>query len=664
MVMDTLDAATMTDAESMQRAEEARLSQVAGLTLSLIAKRKEAMDWRQGCGIEKEWSDADDAYEGVDDANRGEAALQKPRSPNGGSYGATRKLTTRSTAYLNITRPYTDAAAARVADMLIPSDERNFSIRPTPIPDVAGIQIPPEQAAEVKAQLEAEAQKRSEAAQLRIEDWLTECHYDAEMRKVIEDCAKLGTGILKGPYPVRRKQDVVMQQADGGGLALVQAESIVPASRRVSVWDFFPDKSCGESINNGAYVFERDRISARQVRDLIGQPGYLDRELMACLREGPSRGEGDPRRKGEDESFEVWYFTGEITRSDLDALYQRAGDDVHALMVTATIINDRIVKIAESPLECRDYGYDLMCWQRRIGMPYGIGVASQISVPQRMLNAATRNMNDNAALSSGPQIVCMRGAVMPADGAWELVPRKLWWADPESSVDDIRKAFMAIDIPTRQAELMAQIQFALKIAEDVTGLPMLMQGNQGKAPDTVGGMEILNTNANTVLRRIARLFDDLLTKPHIRRYYAWIMEYGDESEKGDFQIDARGSTSLVERDIQRQAILGMGAMVVDPRFGLDPELWAQEMLRANKIDPKRLALTDAKKQQMQAQQVAQLQAQQQAAQQALEARMRADQMRLETQKAINQSDNLTDLTIARERNATSVALGHSVAAIR
>ena len=41
------------------------------------------------------------------------------------------------------------------------------------------------------------------------------------------------------------------------------------------------------------------------------------------------------------------------------------------------------------------------------------------------------------------------------------------------------------------------------MAEDITGLPLIMQGS-GSAPDTVGGMQMVNNNASTVLRRIAR----------------------------------------------------------------------------------------------------------------------------------------------------------------
>ena len=645
-------------------------AQIAALEQSLSEKRKHAIEHRVALGIEREWVECEDAYEGVDDANRFEerpvsARLVKPATPDGGSLGFRHRRGTRSTVFLNITRPYTDAASARVSDMLAPTDDRTFSILPTPIPDLF---ITPEEAVHpaIHAQIVQDinkqrdiAEHKAQAAQERIDDWLTECQFHTELRKVIEDCSRLGTGVLKGPYPAKRTRNAMSKV--NGAVAIERMVEIVPESRRIDPWNLFPDPSCGEDIHNGSFVFERDYLSSKQIRELIGQPGYLDDRIQGVLKEGPAKinVSEDARRYLDDERYEVWYFSGQLNQDDLlmlDQGYQARDDSGEFVNVLCTMINDRIIKATESYLDSGDFCYDLVTWQRRVGMPWGIGIVKQISVPQRMVNGGVRNMSDNAALSSAPQIIRMRGVVDPADGVDEIVPRKVWWCDPNSSVDDIRKAFMAIEIPTMQQELLNIIQFALQMAENVTGLPMLMQGNQGAAPDTVGGMELLNNNANSVLRRVAKIFDDFITTPHIRRYYEWILLYGKEEEKGDFIIDARGSSSLVDRDIQRRAILGMGQLVLNPIFGADPELWFEEALRANKIDPSRLKISDKKKLQMQqqamAQQQAALQAQQQAmaqqqaaAQQEAAQQQAAEQQKLQAQMAMKAAELRTQLQI-------------------
>lgn len=645
--------------EEERKAEEARLRQIAALTQTLIRKRQEAIDYRATCGIEDEWSECEDSYEGIDDANRGTEQSARVRvakpTASGASATTTRSVGgTRSTVFLNITRHYVDAASARVADMLVPTDDKNFAFLPTPIPtlgragQVQAPQLPQAQVQAIEQTVEqlveranAMAKERAEAAEKRVDDWLTECFYHGEMRKVIEDASRLGTGVLKGPMPVLRKRTKA-SKGPNGLLSLEIIEEIVPESKRVDPWDVFPDPSCGELISNGSYLFERDRMSARQLRDLKDQPGYNAEELDAVLEEGPSKINltQDGRTTREDDRFEVWYYYGQISEDDLTAVLVDGESTAKHTGVVCTMINDRTVKTAPSHLDSGDIPFDMLPWQRRAGLPWGIGVAKQLNVPQRMLNAATRNMNDNAGLSNGPQIVMKKGVVSPANGVFELTPRKLWFVDPEKTTEEVQHAFRTFDIETRQPELMNIIEFSLKMAEDVTGLPMLMQGNQGNAPDTVGGMKILNTNANTVLRRIARMFDDRITRPHMRRYYEWIMLYGEENEKGDFTIDARGSTSLVERDIQQQTILGMGQYIKDPAFEADPKLWFQEVLRANKIDPKRIMLTEERK--------AEIAQQQQAEQQAMAQQAAAEDA---AKAQSDQAEIAKDILIAREKNA-------------
>jgi hypothetical protein len=59
---------------------------------------------------------------------------------------------------------------------------------------------------------------------------------------------------------------------------------------------------------------------------------------------------------------------------------------------------------------------------------------------------------------------------------------------------------------------------------------------------------------------------------------------------------------LVERDIQNHAAMQILQFSVNPAFGLDPALAAEEALRAQRLDPKRFQLSPEKKAQMAQQQ--------------------------------------------------------------
>jgi hypothetical protein len=106
------------------------------------------------------------------------------------------------------------------------------------------------------------------------------------------------------------------------------------------------------------------------------------------------------------------------------------------------------------------------------------------------------------------------------------------------------------------------------MADDVTALPMLAQGEMGGAPDTATGMSMLLNSSNVVLRRVVKSFDDDVTTPLITRFYDWNMQFNPKGDiKGDFEVDARGSSTLLVKETQTQALVTMMQLAESPVFG-------------------------------------------------------------------------------------------------
>jgi hypothetical protein len=615
-IMESLDDDALEEFKAaLMSAKAERQMRVEALGSTLAQRRAEAISARANSGIEDEWLEDEEFYEGIDDANRGEMSAWSSKPPGREAIDTD---DTSSTIFLNITAPYCDAAGASLADMLLPTDDSAWHITNTPVPELLpfvkgdlseqvrqGIESeaqgqpdPEAYAQQMAQQIATEAQAiltkakdKAEAAQKRIEDWHVESQYHAEVRRVVEDCAKIGSGVLKGPVPVRRKQ---VAYQDG---ALVIQEEIKPASKRIDYWNLFPDGGCGDNLHNGSYIFERDDITSKQLRDLIGVPGYLEEQIRAALDEGPTQAEkefrdiDDMKRRDTANLYEIWYFHGEIPKEDMEAAGCECERD--AMPAQITMVNNRVIKATLNPLDTGDFPYDIMVWKKRKGVPWGTGVARAIRTPQRMINGAGRNLMDNAGLAGGPMWYFKQGVLTPIDGVAELAPRKGWIASEDAELDHLQNAFGYFKLDMMVNELQSIIQLGLKMAEDVTGLPMIMQGQMGQQSiDTLGQTQILNNNANIVRRRIARLFDDLVTEPHVRRYYAYLLQYGEDNEKGEFVIDARGSSNLVERTIQKEKTLELMNMAQNPVFGLDPKKVAREYLRSEKFDPKNFEYDD------------------------------------------------------------------------
>jgi hypothetical protein len=669
--------------EELEQADNTeRVNRLQSFGQTLGRQRDQWIRARYALGVDKRWVEDEDQYNSKDNVNR--AASQMMTSVEQGYPVTTQHAKAhRSTVYIGLTRQKTNAAEARIADILIPTDDRNWGIKPTPDPTISElvrdkqIAVDPTSGQPVTDQegnpvpmkmvaraIMRDAAEKAKAMQLEIEDQLTECDYLGELRKVIHDSAKLGTGVLKGPIAMNRTRKAWKEIVDPANGESVQAMIIVeeegPASCHLDPRNVFPDPGCGTNVQNGKGVYEREELTSRRVRELAKQPGYLSDQLRKVLEEGPKRSRAlqeirdDEQRDIAEDLYERWEYTGEVDYEDLAAagikLPER--DVLQAISATVVMINDTVVKAFLNPLEDGSLPYDFFVWEKSGNTVWGYGVPYLMRSQQRVLNAAWRQMMDNSGVTSGPQIVVKPSVIQPADKQWQLSSRKIWYATDD--LDDVRKAFASFEFNSHQAELANIIEMAMGLADAETGVPTLMQGEKGTAPDTVGGMQMLMTSANVVLKRLVKQFDDMVTKPHIRRYYDWNMLYNEDSSiKGDFSVDARGSSTLVVRDIQNQAFLQLLAAGANPIYGkyLDSKKLFERALQAQHIDPSEVFKTDEQIEQIE-------EAERQAAQQgqtedpriaAAKIRAQTDAQRVQAQNEGDMLELNTRLQIAQQQ---------------
>lgn len=527
---------------------------------------------------------------------------------------------TRSRVVINIVRPKVDQAVARMCEILFPVDDRNWGIRPTPMPELADMMGSNAQTVdpstgqptgftaneEANAIMEA-AKQAAEAMERSIDDSLTESKYNGESRKGIEDAVRLGTMVLYGPFPARQTSKVWLPQGDGTQQLQIN-ESIVPASMRMDPWDCFFDPSCGNDHQAGRGFFMRRMVTRKQLRQLVGLPGYDEDAIREVLRSPPQKlrvAEGRViRDMMNEDAYEMWTYHGEIEPEEMEMLSSRTGDPLTDVdFGVLVIVNDKVVGAMESWVVDRTLPVDVYCWRKADDSPFGYGLPDELEHQQRVVNSAWRQVMDNGRTSLGGQIVIKKGMIIPQNGSYEITPNKIWLAKDE--LDDVRAAMTVFEFNSHLQELLAIAQAAMQFADTESSMPQIMGGEQGSAPETVGGMVMLYNNANAVLRQRVKLYDDSITRPHIGRYYDWKMANDpDPKIKGDYEIDARGSTALIERDIQNQALLNLANITNNPRY--IPHLREREelkaILKAFKVNPEELLKPeDQVKQEMEAQ---------------------------------------------------------------
>jgi hypothetical protein len=595
-----------------------------GLQASLVSKRHEWVTWRAGLGVENRWRDDMDVYYGRGDAIYDDENYQPKWFERKAATSPAGPMATRSKVRVNITASKTDTGIARAQEILLPTDDRNWAIKRTPVPELAFAAKDEREVFDAAGQrlgkvkdaakkLIAQANERAERMQAEIDDQLTECQYNEACRETIEWGGLLGTGILKGPVIVRRERDTQVAETDeSSGRLTMMSKSIsdlVPASEAIDPRNFYPDPECGNDLLRASGAFERRLINRGDLRRLAGRKGYLPERIRQVLTEQPKRTvmgakPGEEKtgiwttRPGE--IYELWEFHGEVDGAELAALMRPTDEgapaDIDPLLsarVCVIMVNDWVIGGYEYYTRDQDgLIYDVFNWKQDKETIFGYGLPWVYRTQQRVINAGWRAAMDNMGVSSGAILVYKRGKLVPADGRHTLEGRKTFWAADD--VDDVEKALRVFDIPSKLADIIALINLARELGDEEANLPAIMQGLKGTAPDQVGSLLALMQKAEGVLRRVVKNFDDRVTKRHIRRYYGFNMRHSPKQEiKGDMQVDARGADVLFMQEARHNLMQLLATLTQHPVFGpwLKPKKIIEEIARSGKVSPEDVVKT-------------------------------------------------------------------------
>lgn len=499
-----------------------------------------------------------------------------------------------SEAFVNLTRVKCNAGEARLSEMLLPTDDRNWSIEPTPIPSllpmakdrsfirdetgqpvtVGGRPVTPKDVAESELK---EAKTASDLMQKEMDDQLEECSFNAVSRSVIHYATVYGTGILKGPVIRNRAHTTFRKDPQSGRFALTRVEDLRPGAECVNPWDFFPDMRATR-MEDCEDVIERHRMTKKELRELARLPGFDAQQINDLLKEDPNEAPSGLVAQADSDAmsvrsrynrYEVWEYHGPICKEDLEAAGLDVDPDDYLTEHQGTVwfCRGRVLKVVLSMLDDGELMYDAFPFERDDTSVFGFGVPYMMRHSQRVANAAWRMVLDNARMTVGPQVVIKGDKIVPLNGDYTLAPMKVWKSlDPSAPVEDAFAVFNVTPNFAAMFEIFAQVRL---LTDEETGLPMIAQGQQSPGvTKTAQGMSILMNSANTVLRRLVKQYDDEVTRRFITRLYHWNMQYSDREEiKGDYNVVALGSSSLLVKEQQTEGLMQLAALAgTNPHF--------------------------------------------------------------------------------------------------
>lgn len=496
----------------------------------------------------------------------------------------------RSKAFVRKTRVKVKTVDSRVFDLLFPANaDRNWSIEPTPVPTVA-----PETEAKITAELTQVLQRKpgvdeikaaikhmvdaaAKAMSKTIDDQLTESRYKKSARAVIHSGHLYGTGILKAPL-IERKVRTRFIHKDGKWQSITESY-VVPFVDYVPLWRFFPDMSATE-LENCRYVYERHVLSKAATLALAERKSFDADKIREYVLSNP---DGSHQRKAYDEELRQVGERGATKNADgqyeilerwgwVDAVQLAAcGVDVPQERMHETFFanvwllpNGEVVRAALQPINGVTWPYHLYYFDKDETSIFGEGLATIMRDDQTMINAGVRMILDNAALTAGPQFEVNMDLMLPTEKADRMHPFKLWYRNGK---DAASPAVRVLNIPGKLEELYPIVNMFETNADEVTAVPRYMGGEnptQGAA-GTASGLSMLMGNTSVVMKDLINGYDEGITTPFINALYCWNMQFNKDNDiKGDYNIKARGSASLVAKEIRAQQLDAFSAQTANP----------------------------------------------------------------------------------------------------
>ena len=407
------------------------------------------------------------------------------------------------------------------------------------------------------------AQKAARRMEKLIHDQIEESNGSSEIRNALLESALLGTGIVKGPFNFNKKLNKWSINEEGER-EYSPLEVRVPRIEFVSCWDFYPDPSA-TNMEECEYIIHRHKMNRSQLRQLKNMPYFDEDAIRECLRMGANYTEKDfeyalkDDSRGEEDyqtNFEVLEYWGlmdvEYAR-EVGIEIDEEVDDLDEVQINAWISGNKILRAVINPFTPYRIPYHAFPYERNPYNFFGIGIAENMSDSQQVMNGHARMAIDNLALS-GSVVFDVDESALVGGQSMEVFPGKIF----RRQAGMPGQAIHGLKFPNTSNENMMMFDKFRQLADEQTGLPSYSHGQTGvqSMTRTASGMSMLLGAASLNIKTVVKNLDDFLLKPLGEAYFQWNMQFfeGDMDVKGDLEINASGTNSLMQKEVRSQRL--------------------------------------------------------------------------------------------------------------
>ena len=587
------------DAIHLEDAEESMDEGISNLIPYISERYKRAEDYRYQ--DEERWIKAYRNYRGL--------------------YGSDVQFTEseRSRVFIKITKTKTLAAYGQIVDVLFANHKFPLSIDPTQLPDgVAGdVHFDPKESPEVRdilnspygfsgdgKDLEPGATRTSLSEKLgeyqnklgdlegvregvgqtgsaitvspalvaakrmqkKIHDQLEESGASKHLRSTAFEMSLFGTGVMKGPFAVDKEYP--NWNDDGEYDPMFKT---VPQVSHVSVWNFYPDPDAN-NMDEAQYVIERHKMSRSQLRALKKRPYFRDSVIEEVIAEGENYTKlyweddlSDYAPEHDIDRFEVMEYWGTV---DINLLEEQQIDipkdlkDLDELQANVWVCNGRLIRVVLNPFKPARIPYVAAPYELNPYSFFGVGIAENMDDTQTLMNGFMRMAVDNAVLSGNLLIEVDETNLVPGQDL-TVYPGKVFRRQGGAP----GQALFGTKYPNVSSENMMMFDKARQLSDESTGFPSFAHGQTGIAGvgRTASGISMLMGAAAGGIKTVIKNVDDYLLKPLGEGLFQFNMQFDfDPSIKGDLEVVARGTESLMANEVRSQRLMQFLGVTSNP----------------------------------------------------------------------------------------------------
>jgi hypothetical protein len=393
--------------------------------------------------------------------------------------------------------------------------------------------------------------------QKKIHDQLEESSANKHLRSTAFEMALFGTGVMKGPFAIDKEYP--NWEDDGTYNPTIKT---VPQVSHVSVWNFYPDPDAA-NMDDAQYVIERHKLSRTQLRALRKRPFFRSQ----VIEEAIAMGENYTKEYWEDDlsdyapehgidRFEVLEYWGTI---DTQMLIDNEVDipselkEADELQANVWICNGKLIRMVLNPFKPTRIPYMAAPYELNPYSFFGVGIAENMDDTQTLMNGFMRMAVDNAVMSGNLLIEIDETNLVPGQDL-SVYPGKVFRRQGGAP----GQAIFGTKFPNVSQENLQLFDKARVLADESTGFPSFAHGQTGVSGvgRTASGISMLMNAASGGVKNVIKNVDDYLLRPLGEGLFQFNMQFDfDKSIKGDLEVKARGTESLMANEVRSQRLM-------------------------------------------------------------------------------------------------------------